>query len=513
MQRDDLLAKVKTQADLVRILGQGPRPSDQQVVMCHGVFDVVHPGHIRHLMYAKTKAPILVASITADQHIDKGHYRPHVPQDLRALNLAALQFVDYVLVDHNATPLENISVLRPDFFAKGYEYREGVAKTEAEAEALKAYGGEIIFTPGDVVYSSSRIIDAAPPALGMEKLLAVMDREGISFGLLREVIHRMKGQPVHVVGDTIVDSYTYTAMIGGSTKTPTLSVLHEKREDYLGGAGVVARHLRAAGAEVRLSTVLGDDAMARFAVEQLQRDGIQCLAIQDRTRPTTHKNVFICGGHRLLKVDTVDNRTISDEAVGRLRASIERTTHGAVVFSDFRHGIFNRRTIPELVAAIRAPVRVADSQVSTRWGNILDFKGFDLITPNEREARFALGDQDSGIRMLASALHAAAGCQALIMKLGERGIVACMGDGKETTEDFVALDSFADRVVDGVGAGDALLAYATLARQVSGEVAIAAVLGSLAAALECEAEGNVPVTPEAMLERLARLQRAAGGGS
>jgi len=89
--------KVKTAAELRSLLGAPPR--DQKVIMCHGVFDIVHPGHIRHLMYAKSKAPILIASLTADRHIEKGKYRPHVPQDLRALNLAALEPVDYVVID------------------------------------------------------------------------------------------------------------------------------------------------------------------------------------------------------------------------------------------------------------------------------------------------------------------------------------------------------------------------------------------------------------------------------
>jgi cytidyltransferase-like protein len=91
--------------------------------MCHGTFDIVHPGHIRHLMYAKEKADVLIASVTADAHISKGAHRPYVPQELRAANLAAFEFVDYVIVDHNETPIENIRALEPDYFAKGFEYQ------------------------------------------------------------------------------------------------------------------------------------------------------------------------------------------------------------------------------------------------------------------------------------------------------------------------------------------------------------------------------------------------------
>src|SRR6201981_2614133 len=134
----------------------GPRPRKKTVVMCHGVFDLVHPGHIRHLLYAKSKADILVASLTADAHISKAQYRPFVPQDLRALNLAALEMVDYVLIDEEATPIANLARVQPDFFAKGYEYQNGGLhpRTQEEIAIIERYGGEVLFTPGDIVYSS-----------------------------------------------------------------------------------------------------------------------------------------------------------------------------------------------------------------------------------------------------------------------------------------------------------------------------------------------------------------------
>ena len=177
--------KIKTAEELVPILGRRPRA--RKVIMCHGVFDVVHPGHLRHLLYAKSKADILIASITADEHISKGLYRPHVPQELRALNLAAYESIDYVVIDRNPTPIENLRRLQPDFFAKGYEYTAGglPPKTQEELDALQAYGGEIIFTPGDIVYSSTRLIDMAPPSIRLEKLLTFMDAQGLSFDSLR----------------------------------------------------------------------------------------------------------------------------------------------------------------------------------------------------------------------------------------------------------------------------------------------------------------------------------------
>jgi cytidyltransferase-like protein len=500
--------KIKTADELAELLGE--RPRQKKVILCHGVFDVVHPGHLRHLLYAKSKADILVASITADRHISKGMHRPHVPQDLRALNLAAFELVDYVVIDHNATPLENLRKIKPDFFAKGYEYTSGglPPKTQEEVDVLRSYGGEIIFTPGDIVYSSSRLIDLAPPEIKLEKLLSTMDANGLSFDTLREALTSFAGVRVHVVGDTIVDSYTHAAMIGGQTKTPTMSVLYERRDDYIGGAAVVAEHLRAAGATVTFSTVLGDDAFKQFVLDGLARSEIECKAIIDPTRPTTNKNAIVTGGYRLLKIDTLDNRSISDEIVTRLCDEIAAGKHDTVVFSDFRHGIFNRRTIPQLISAIPAGVfKVADSQVASRWGNITDFQNFDLITPNEREARFALGDQDSGVRPLASGLYDAAHCKTLILKLGERGVLTCRNDNHESIDSYLVLDSFVDRMVDAVGAGDALLAYATLAMRTTGSDVIATILGSFAAACECEVDGNIPITPRAVLAKIDSVER------
>src|SRR5215469_15837926 len=150
--------KIKTADELRRLLG--PPPRGRKVIMCHGTFDLVHPGHIRHLIYAKSKASILVASLTADVHIEKANHRPFVPQELRAMNLAALEVVDYVVIDGNAKPLENLKIIQPDYFAKGYEYSKGGIhpKTQEELQVIEGYGGEIIFTPGDVVYSSSSLI-------------------------------------------------------------------------------------------------------------------------------------------------------------------------------------------------------------------------------------------------------------------------------------------------------------------------------------------------------------------
>jgi rfaE bifunctional protein kinase chain/domain len=496
--------KIKSVQELCDIIGA--RPREKTVIMCHGVFDVVHPGHVRHLLYAKSKADVLVASVTADRYVDKGVHRPLVPQDLRAVNLAAFEMVDHVIIDDHAEPLSALALIKPDYFCKGFEYSGPSAKTWRETEIVSRYGGEVIFSPGDIVYSSSRLIELAPPDIKLAKLQALMERAGVTFDGLRGALKKMAYFHVHVVGDTIVDTVTHANLIGVSSKTPTMSVQVERTEHFVGGAAVVAKHIRAAGARVTFSTVVARDHCGYLAVKNLLASGIEVYCSVDTARPTTNKNAVVAGGYRLIKLDTVDNRPISDRTLAMLKCTLADVPADAVVFSDFRHGIFNRKTIPDLVKAIPDNcLRAADSQVASRWGNILDFQGFDLVTPNEREARFAMGDQDSVIRSLALDLYAAAGCKCLILKLGGRGVLTQAQD-----ESFV-VDSFADAVIDPVGAGDALLAYATLGLLVPGErpstLVIATILGVFAAGVACERDGNVPVTADDVAAKIDGVER------
>jgi rfaE bifunctional protein kinase chain/domain/rfaE bifunctional protein nucleotidyltransferase chain/domain len=500
--------KVKAIDDLAQAIGRRPRP--KKVIMCHGVFDIVHPGHVRHLIYAKSKGDILIVSVTADEHIVKANARPYVPEELRAINLAALEMVDYVLIDRNPTPVDNLKRIQPDYFAKGYEYfGDGMhPKTREEIDVLESYGGEIIFTPGDIVYSSSHLIELAPPDIAADKLLILMEGEGLTFDSLRDTLARFEGLRVHVAGDTIVDSYTQCSMIGGQTKTPTMSVRFESKENFTGGAAVVAKHLRSAGADVTFSTIMGDDPLKDQVLADIGKAGIRCLPLIDATRPTTNKNAIVVGGYRLLKIDTLDNRTISEKTAQQLSEQIAATPCDAVLFCDFRHGIFNRHTIPALVRAIPAGAyRVADSQMASRWGNVLEFQDFDLLTPNEREARFALGDQDSVVRPLGVELFQRANCQTLMLKLGARGMLVFRNRPPTDARSFFTIDSFAERAVDPVGAGDALLAYATLAMVATRNEAIAGILGAFAAGIECELDGNVPVSPHEVRAKIDKIER------
>ena len=484
------------------------KPSNKTLVMCHGTFDVVHPGHIRHLIYAKDQGDLLIASLTADKFITKGEEKPYIPEELRARNLASLEMVDYVLIDYNEEPVSNILEIKPDFFVKGFEYSsDGIhPKTKKEIDAVQSYGGKLLFSPGDFVRSSTKFLTVKKPKLTIEKLVSIMDAEKISFKEIDSAIDSFKDIDVHVIGDTIVDKYVYTNILGPTTKTPTFSVKRISDEIFVGGAAIVAKHLKGLGANVTFTTVMGDDELKDFVIDDLEKYGVQVNVHVDKSRPTTLKERFWAEGYKLLQVNTLENNIISNNIQNKIINQLNKSSSELFVFSDFRHGIFNKQTIEKICKSLpKNVVKVGDSQVSNRWGNILDFQKFDLIIPNEKEARFALADQDSGVRPLGTAVFHKSNANFLILKLGEKGIMV-FRDSAKNPRDFFTIESFVQDFKDGIGAGDALLAAASISYCTTKNIVISSILGNISAALACEVEGNVPVTVSRIKSKLNEIK-------
>ena len=192
---------------------------------------------------------------------------------MRSSNLAAFEMVDYVVIDDNKKPLKLLNKLKPDYFAKGFEYTsKGLpAATLEEKNELDKYGGRLIFTPGDIVYSSTKFLNYNAPNLDFEKLDVLMKSLKISFKDLIDIINKIKNINVHVIGDTIVDTYTKTNFIGGQTKTPTFSVLYDKEDSFVGGAAIVALHMRAAGAKVKFTTLISNDKKGKICKKRVKK--------------------------------------------------------------------------------------------------------------------------------------------------------------------------------------------------------------------------------------------------
>src|ERR1700683_4658886 len=117
--------KTLTREELLAIR-ETARAAGKTVVHCHGCFDIVHPGHIQYLEFARSLGDILIVSVSADTHVNKGPSRPLIPDDLRAASVAALECVDWVYINSDPTAVELLNALRPDVYVKGREYEKNL---------------------------------------------------------------------------------------------------------------------------------------------------------------------------------------------------------------------------------------------------------------------------------------------------------------------------------------------------------------------------------------------------
>jgi rfaE bifunctional protein kinase chain/domain/rfaE bifunctional protein nucleotidyltransferase chain/domain len=470
------------------------------VVHCHGCFDVVHPGHIRYLKFAKDLGDVLVVSISADEVVGKGPDRPYITESLRAENVAALECVDYVCIDRNESAVPILERLRPDIYVKGKEYETSSDRRfTRERGVVESYGGRVVFSSGDVIYSSTYILGQFSDRfrIKQERLVAFCRAHGIDAPGIAALQHDWTRRKVLVVGDPILDHYVHCDLVGVASENPILSVTPIHEDWYVGASGLIAAQLAELGASATLLTCLGDDAAAYRYRESLRHAGVELVDLRDDDRPVAIKTRYLVDERKVFKVDTMRHRPISARAGEAIAGAIAELlpAHDALIATDFGFGLFGQ-AVCEAVSAI--PKRLAKPyylDVShTRQANILRFSGPRLATPTEHELRFAFADNEAGLSNLAARFFDETGAELLMLTMGKRGVLlfhrpAHKGDRLRT--EF--LPAFEDNALDPVGAGDVYLVGAALSDLAGASAAAAAYVGSALAALHVASLGNAVV--------------------
>lgn len=517
----DYTSKIVSLPELLAA-AQAARQTRKTIVCCHGCFDIVHPGHLRYLQFARRQGNLLVVSLTGDASVDKGLQRPYIPQELRAENLAALELVDLVYVDPHATAAGLLRQLRPDVYVKGKEYQDSTDPGFLEERrAVEEAGGRVIFSSGEVVFSSSQLVEsiAPQPELEAERLTHTCRRHRIDGAALLRTLKRMAGRRVVVAGDVILDHYVFCDAINVAHESPMMSLSQLGQETYLGGAAVVARHVARMGGRPFLLASAGDDARRQQAASQLEAEGIEHHFVR-RTGSIARKTRFLVEDTKLLKVE--DARVDPLDTRGQREAAcvINDRADGAdaVLFCDFGFGTLSGTWLERVLPELRDRVGVMAADVSGERANLLRFSGMDLMAPTERELRASVSDFDRGLAPVAWQVMNVTRCRHLFVTLGRKGVVVFDRQSQDPHDPSYRarlrsehLPPLGQVCVDRLGCGDALLAAAALAISAGASPMQAAYLGSLAAALELRRMGNIPIDRGAMAQSLrARPELRAG---
>ncbi|GJQ26337.1 MAG: bifunctional protein HldE [Phycisphaerae bacterium] len=483
------------------------------VVQCHGCFDIVHPGHIRYLQFARSLGDVLVVSITGDAQISKGDQRPYIPEELRAENLAALAFVDYVVIDQNETAVEILRQVRPDIYVKGQEYAASQdPRFLAERQTVESHGGRVVFSSGQVVFSSTRLAEslARVGEFAADRLGVVCRRHGIDRSTLAELLGRMRGRSLLVIGETTLERYVACDVSAAAGEAPMMSLLELGEREYVGEAGAVALAAAALGAPTTLVTALGRDASSRRLRQALESGGVRVEALSYREDAVVRTR-FVADDQKLFRVDRAGARpldSISERAVTSLVRELAARVDAFIVH-DCGYGF----VMPGMVEAAAASLHEAG-----RWctvsaggqGTIHVASSPDLICVSERRLREAAGSSSGGLSAVAYEVMQATGAARMLVSVAKRGVVTFDRRSHDRASPnwhdrllSEYLPALSEWSLDRLGCGESATAAATLAMAAGATLMQASYLYSAVAAVQIGRLGIVPVTAEELARWLA----------
>jgi len=455
------------------------RTGGKRLVQCHGCFDIVHPGHVRHLRWARAQGDALLVTITADRGIEKGPGRPLIPHDLRAENLASLDMVDAVHVVHDPTAEGILKVVQPDVYVKGREYEiNNDPRFEAEREAVEAAGGRVVFSSGDIVFSSSALIAALEGGrdTGVDDttgaLAQLLQAEGMSANDLNAVLDRAQGCRVLVIGETLQEIYRVCEPphLGSREPVMTLKPVGERRFDA--GAAGVAMNLAAMGARPTLLTCPPPGGEGQALAARLVAAGVHLDALEPAPRAMTIEH-YLAGTQKLTSID----HTQRLDADGGLGDTLIERTRGlarhveAVCIADQGLGLLGRATARNLGDALADRNNIMTSGTQSRVASPLAVRGADLLVVSEPDLRRAVANPSGSLTSAAWSAMDASLADAAIVGLGPEGMLAFgrllepvdTGNGWPSRLSAHPVPSLAPLSVDATGADAAVLAAATIA--------------------------------------------------
>ena len=471
------------------------KKSNKKISFISGNFNVIHPGHLRLLKFAKEISDILIVYINPDQINNSSILRNFRMESMQALNL-----VDYLVNDESKLE-EVIKSLKPDFIVKGKEFEN---KFNLEKEIIDNYGGKLYFSSGEFSYSSNNLLDNQITKNTTVYAEDYLLRHKISLNRFNSVVENFNEIKSLVIGDLIIDQYILCDALGMSQEDPTIVVSPNETKEFIGGAGIVAKHIDNLGSKTDFYTVVGIDDEAIKGEKWLKKTNINFNLIPDETRPTTTKKRYQSKGKTLLRVNQLRQHTISDNLITQLEKYVIENSKDKdlVIFSDFNYGCLPQKLVNKITQYSNKNdlMVVADSQSSSQVGDISRFKNTLLITPTEHEARIALKDFENGIPIIAEKLHKKTNVKFIAITLGTDGLFVSQYNKGVFVSD--KLPAFTSKAIDPSGAGDCFFAITSLCLASGCNFWESAYLGSICAGIQVSKLGNQAISKKEILSVL-----------
>lgn len=495
------MGQIVTKAEFKDSIRKTLKNENKTIALCHGVFDLVHPGHMLHLEQAKEMADILVVSITSAKYVRKGPGRPYFNDEQRLHFLAGIACVDYVILSEEYTVDDIVESVEPDIYVKGSEYANEkddiTGMITAERLLVEKHGGRIQYTSGEV-YSSTKLINTALSGLSDDVLKYMTNfKQKYSMKDITKFAERAEKLKILVLGDVIIDRYTYCSIQGLVSKDMAYSARANYSEDYLGGSVAIARHLSSFSDNVTLMSIIGNESEIKKEFEQQLNGKVKTNLYSSNEIPTIVKQRFLTRNQKreeYKKVFVVNNivlgRNYEQELIDMFIEDLDNTIaeYDVVFLCDFGHGLVGS----DIMRIVQEKSKFLVLNCQTNSTN----KGKNIITKYTRADAFSLDQGELSLAYPDIVIDEKKSLHKLSKHLGgigwlTRGSMGAYGISKgDKKENVSECPAFTLNVKDTIGAGDAFYAIAGVYGAAGAPSEMCMVIGNIAGALGANIVGN-----------------------
>ncbi len=486
------------------------RSEGKKIVQCHGCFDLLHAGHLKHFESAKKEGDILVVTVTSDRFVNKGPGRPVFPHQIRAETLAALHIVDYVAVCDSPSAVQVIDLLRSDVFVKGKNYadkcNDETTNTFEEKQAVERNGGRMYFTP-ETVFGSSSLLNQHFDLYPREMQLFLEDfRKRYTSDDIVKALDGIRGLKVLVVGDAVVDEYHYVSPMGRTSKSNIVASRFLSDESFAGGIFACANHVAGFCDDVHLVTCLGLRDTKEDYIRRNLKPNIKTSFVYRADCPTTVKRRYVDRGNlsKLFEVYFFEDAPMPDEAEDQMVSVLEKLLpeYDVVISLDYAHGFLSQRTINLLAERSKfLAVNTQTNAANIGYNPVVKYPRADYVCIDEPELRLATRDRFGAIEPLLTAVTEKLKSSKGVVTRGHRGcLVTEVGKG------LAHIPVMSQKIVDTVGAGDAFLAITAPCVASGLPMELVGFIGNAVGAKAVTIVGNrESVEPESLIQTIKAL--------
>ena len=468
----------------------------KKIILCHGVFDLLHAGHLDYFESAKKFGDILIVSITSDKFVNKGPGRPYFDEKKRIRMIQSLEIVDYVYLNNYLTAENVIEKFKPSFYVKGPDYKnnkEDVTKNiYKETRLVKKFNGKIVYTT-DEVNSSSNLLNNFFTVFNAEqqeykkKII-----KKYSYLKIKDKIEKFSKNKIITIGETIIDDYIFSESIGKSGKEPHLVIKDLYNEKYLGGIIAIAKHLEGFSYPVNVCTILGEKPSLVTFIQKNIGKKINLNFITKKKSPTIIKKRIVdkLTNQKLLGIYSINDRDLDyseNEKLKKILFNKKFDKNDLLILSDYGHGFINPKLVKKIFKKYNHIYLNAQLNASNiGYHSFKNYNNFNTLIVNESELRHEYKDKKSDIKILMKKYSKVTNLKGIVVTRGANG--AIYFNKKKNL--FISCPAFSNKIIDKVGAGDAFLSIFSICDYNKLDPQLSMFIASLAAASSVESMGN-----------------------